>query len=81
MFREGGAIDLLTKGDNNLVDDRGLYSDKQARMALPLLALGGSHLPWPYVACVAAHFCWPLCVVRPVQLWLERQDVLGRARG
>ena len=38
-----GAVELLTKGDNNRVDDRGLYA--------------------------------------PGQLWLERDDVLGRAVG
>jgi len=43
VFREDGAIKFLTKGDNNSVDDRGLYA--------------------------------------PGQLWLERKDVVGRARG
>ena len=38
-----GAVELLTKGDNNRVDDRGLYA--------------------------------------PGQLWLAREDVLGRAIG
>ena len=38
-----GDVDLLTKGDNNSVDDRGLYA--------------------------------------PGQMWLQREDVLGRARG
>ena len=38
-----GEVDLLTKGDNNSVDDRGLYA--------------------------------------PGQMWLQRDDVLGRARG
>jgi signal peptidase I len=38
-----GEVDLLTKGDNNSVDDRGLYA--------------------------------------PGQMWLQREDVLGRARG
>uniref|UniRef100_A0A7S2UZN9 Signal peptidase complex catalytic subunit SEC11 n=1 Tax=Fibrocapsa japonica TaxID=94617 RepID=A0A7S2UZN9_9STRA len=38
-----GRVEVLTKGDNNRVDDRGLYS--------------------------------------PGQLWLEREDILGRARG
>merc|ERR1719183_1058064 len=41
--KEDGHVSLLTKGDNNRVNDRGLYSDGQ--------------------------------------LWLERQDVLGRAKG
>ncbi|KAJ7394002.1 Signal peptidase complex catalytic subunit S11A [Desmophyllum pertusum] len=41
--KEDGAIKFLTKGDNNSVDDRGLYA--------------------------------------PGQLWLERKDVVGRARG
>lgn len=41
--KEDGRIDILTKGDNNKVDDRGLYA--------------------------------------PGQLWLERQDILGRAVG
>lgn len=36
-------IEVLTKGDNNRVDDRGLYA--------------------------------------PGQLWLEREDILGRAKG
>lgn len=36
-------IEVLTKGDNNRVDDRGLYA--------------------------------------PGQLWLQREDILGRARG
>ena len=36
-------VDVLTKGDNNRVDDRGLYS--------------------------------------PGQLWLQREDILGRVRG
>eukprot|EP00941_MAST-03F_sp_MAST-3F-sp1_P001285 g1285.t1 len=40
---QDGAPAFLTKGDNNMVDDRGLYNDKQ--------------------------------------LWLERSDILGRARG
>ena len=38
-----GNVDLLTKGDNNSVDDRGLYA--------------------------------------PGQMWLQREDILGRARG
>ena len=38
-----GAVELLTKGDNNRVDDRGLYA--------------------------------------PGQLWLAREDILGRAVG
>jgi signal peptidase len=37
-----GEASYLTKGDNNMVDDRGLYNDRQ--------------------------------------LWLEREDILGRAR-
>ncbi|KAL9985555.1 hypothetical protein ACROYT_G007976 [Oculina patagonica] len=41
--KEDGSIKFLTKGDNNSVDDRGLYA--------------------------------------PGQLWLERKDVVGRARG
>ena len=41
--RENGDIKFLTKGDNNSVDDRGLYA--------------------------------------PGQLWLQRKDVVGRARG
>ena len=41
--KASGAVELLTKGDNNRVDDRGLYA--------------------------------------PGQLWLERDDVLGRAVG
>jgi signal peptidase len=36
-------VEVLTKGDNNRVDDRGLYA--------------------------------------PGQLWLQREDILGRARG
>ena len=36
-------VEVLTKGDNNRVDDRGLYA--------------------------------------PGQLWLKREDILGRARG
>ena len=43
FFREDGSMKFLTKGDNNLVDDRGLYA--------------------------------------PGQLWLQRKDVVGRARG
>jgi len=42
-FRENGDIKFLTKGDNNSVDDRGLYKQ-------------GQH-------------------------WLEKKDVVGRARG
>lgn len=38
-----GSIEVLTKGDNNRVDDRGLYA--------------------------------------PGQLWLQREDILGRAKG
>lgn len=41
--RENGTVKFLTKGDNNAVDDRGLY--------------------------------------KPGQLWVERKDVVGRARG
>ncbi|KAJ8036131.1 Signal peptidase complex catalytic subunit SEC11A [Holothuria leucospilota] len=41
--KENGDVKFLTKGDNNMVDDRGLYA--------------------------------------PGQLWLERKDVVGRARG
>jgi signal peptidase I len=40
---ENGKVELLTKGDNNRVDDRGLYA--------------------------------------PGQLWLEREDILGKATG
>ena len=39
----GRQVEVLTKGDNNRVDDRGLYA--------------------------------------PGQLWLKREDILGRARG
>ncbi|XP_067941829.1 signal peptidase complex catalytic subunit SEC11A-like [Watersipora subatra] len=41
--KENGTTKFLTKGDNNRVDDRGLYA--------------------------------------PGQLWLKREDVVGRARG
>ncbi|KAL3884354.1 hypothetical protein ACJMK2_024500 [Sinanodonta woodiana] len=41
--KENGTVKFLTKGDNNSVDDRGLYA--------------------------------------PGQLWLEKKDVVGRARG
>ncbi|CAF2490353.1 unnamed protein product [Rotaria sp. Silwood2] len=41
--KDDGYVKFLTKGDNNQVDDRGLYS--------------------------------------PGQLWLEKKDVIGRARG
>lgn len=41
--KENGEVKFLTKGDNNQVDDRGLYA--------------------------------------PGQLWLEKKDVVGRARG
>ena len=43
FFRENGTVYFLTKGDNNSVDDRGLYA--------------------------------------PGQLWLQKQEVVGRARG
>lgn len=43
VHRENGDIKFLTKGDNNAVDDRGLYKQ-------------GQH-------------------------WLEKKDVVGRARG
>ena len=43
IIREDGTIELLTKGDNNRVGDRGLYA--------------------------------------PGQLWLNREDILGRAAG
>ena len=43
IHREDGTVKFLTKGDNNMVDDRGLYAKGQ--------------------------------------LWLERKDVVGRARG
>lgn len=42
-FRNNGTVKFLTKGDNNSVDDRGLYA--------------------------------------PGQLWLTKNDVVGRARG
>lgn len=42
-IREDGTVKFLTKGDNNSVDDRGLYAQGQ--------------------------------------LWLEKKDVVGRARG
>lgn len=41
--REDGVVKFLTKGDNNQVDDRGLYAQGQ--------------------------------------LWLEKKDVVGRAKG
>lgn len=43
IYRENGTVKFLTKGDNNSVDDRGLYA--------------------------------------PGQLWLTKNDVVGRARG
>lgn len=43
LSRKNGKIELLTKGDNNRVGDRGLYA--------------------------------------PGQLWLNREDILGRAAG
>lgn len=42
-FRNNGTFKFLTKGDNNSVDDRGLYA--------------------------------------PGQQWLEKSDMVGRARG
>ena len=42
-FRENGTVRFLTKGDNNNVDDRGLYA--------------------------------------PGQSWLQKKDIVGRARG
>jgi len=41
--KEDGSVKILTKGDNNSVDDRGLYA--------------------------------------PGQLWLQKKDIVGRARG
>lgn len=41
--KEDGSLKILTKGDNNSVDDRGLYA--------------------------------------PGQLWLQKKDIVGRARG
>ncbi|XP_013789753.1 signal peptidase complex catalytic subunit SEC11A-like [Limulus polyphemus] len=41
--KEDGSVKILTKGDNNSVDDRGLYA--------------------------------------PGQLWLNKKDIVGRARG
>lgn len=41
--KSNGTVKILTKGDNNSVDDRGLYA--------------------------------------PGQLWLEKKDIVGRARG
>ena len=43
IYSEDGNVKLLTKGDNNSVDDRGLYA--------------------------------------PGQLWIRRNEVVGRARG
>ena len=43
LYSEDGNVKLLTKGDNNSVDDRGLYA--------------------------------------PGQLWIRRNEVVGRARG
>lgn len=43
FHRENGTVKFLTKGDNNSVDDRGLYA--------------------------------------PGQLWLTKNDIVGRARG
>lgn len=43
VYRENGTVKFLTKGDNNSVDDRGLYA--------------------------------------PGQLWLTKNDIVGRARG
>lgn len=43
IVRVNGDLKFLTKGDNNQVDDRGLYA--------------------------------------PGQLWLEKKDVVGRAKG
>jgi len=43
FVRENGTVKFLTKGDNNQVDDRGLYA--------------------------------------PGQLWLDKRDVVGRAKG
>lgn len=43
IVRANGDLKFLTKGDNNQVDDRGLYA--------------------------------------PGQLWLEKKDVVGRAKG
>lgn len=42
-YRENGELKILTKGDNNQVDDRGLYA--------------------------------------PGQFWLNKSDIIGRARG
>ncbi|XP_015792980.1 signal peptidase complex catalytic subunit SEC11A [Tetranychus urticae] len=41
--KEDGSVKILTKGDNNSIDDRGLYA--------------------------------------PGQLWLQKKDIVGRARG
>ena len=43
LNREDGSVKILTKGDNNSVDDRGLYA--------------------------------------PGQNWLEKKDIVGRAKG
>lgn len=43
FYRSNSTVKILTKGDNNSVDDRGLYA--------------------------------------PGQLWLEKKDIVGRARG
>ncbi len=43
IVRPNGTVEFLTKGDNNRVDDRGLYASGQ--------------------------------------MWLQKKDVLGRARG
>jgi len=74
--KHDGRVELLTKGDNNRVDDRWVWI-----IAGYFLCMG----TW----CVCVDKCLIVIIIlsvcrglyAPGQLWLEREDILGKAVG
>ena len=94
--KENGDYDLLTKGDNNTVDDRGLYTPGQKVRCclLPLVVAVVVVVVVVVVVLVLSLllrllllllllllFLLLLLVLTPAVQWLNRDHVVGRARG
>ena len=64
--KESGEVDMLTKGDNNAVDDRGLYAGASPAR----LASSPPHL-----------IAFSPLLFAAGQSWINKEHVIGRAKG
>jgi len=80
--KEDGRVELLTKGDNNRVDDRWvimMMSDVCAHLTWSNININ-MHVP-TIISFLLPSIIFCRGLYAPGQLWLEREDILGKAVG